>query len=147
MDVTKQDISRSHRIGKPRAVTGNLSQTTDTNTKPRSIIVKFNSYRFRAMVYGAKKKSGRGAYINEDLTRKRATIFYKSRQELLSGRFKHCWTNDGKIKVRLFNDSVKTISSDLELCSLISAVPINPENAETQKKLRQQIQAEAGGGK
>ena len=30
---------------------------------------------------------------------------------------------------------------------VISAAPINPENAETQKKLRQQIQAEAGGGK
>ena len=67
VEVELNDIERSHRIGKPRAL-----------GRPRDIIVKFVSYRIRRKVYGVrtqtKVKGFRGVYINEDLTKTKKPV-------------------------------------------------------------------------
>lgn len=116
--VTRDDISRSHRVG-PK------------NKKyPRDIIVRFISYRTRAAVYQARftlfrkeldsstdsrstptgKRESHSAdpsvnklYINEALTKARSLVFtkalYLKKQKIISGT----WTSDGRIVIREHN--------------------------------------------
>ena len=65
------------------------------------------------------RKDSKGFTINEDLTKVRGDICYKARQERNKGTFKHVWTRDGNIKIRLHNDSVKTINTLAKLDKLI----------------------------
>ena len=69
VDIRKQDIDRSHRVGPPNA-----------NRSLRPIIVKFLSYRVKDKIYKARDnlhQGGprvRGIHINEDLTKARVQI-------------------------------------------------------------------------
>ena len=82
-----QDISRSHRLGKP-------SQT------PRPIICRFTTYRARANLYKARRSSPKGVFLNEDLTKNRQHLLYLCRQSKRDGNIIHCWSSDGQILVR-----------------------------------------------
>ena len=66
VDLTIDDIDRSHRLSKPH--TG-----ADQRAKPRDIIVKFISYRKRASFYKAciltKSRGFQCVFVNERLTR------------------------------------------------------------------------------
>ena len=64
--MEKNEISRSHRVGKAR------------EGKPRAIIVKFTSYRATERVFQARKENN-NIFISEDLTRKRAHIMFVAR--------------------------------------------------------------------
>ena len=86
-DVKKEDISRSHRLGK---------RNNDRNKgKPRPIIMRFLSYRQRKKVFDAKKKlRGQKILITENLTKKRYLLL----QKWFEHYGKKCvWTLDGRI--------------------------------------------------
>lgn len=115
VDLPPDCISRSHRVGRPVA------------GKVRPIIVKFTSYNFRKMVYDS-RKAVPDVFVSEDLTRVRSSVLFKARQERQCGRFKHCWSTDGRINIRLNNDSKHVITTQAELDRLIDDNPI-PQQA------------------
>lgn len=51
-------------------------------------------------------------FVNEALTRLRALLFKKARVAVKTGPASSCWTNDGKIIVKLNNDKKITIRSE-----------------------------------
>lgn len=104
-------IGRSHRVGRPSA------------GKTRPIIVKFTGYNAPKMLYDARKNCP-GVYISEDLTRIRSNILYKARLERKAGRFQHCWTTDGRINIRLPDESKRVITTLAELDRLIDDHPL-----------------------
>lgn len=99
VDLSVDDIDRSHRLGKPR---------TGPEQKPRDIIVKFVSYRKRASFYKAriltKSRGYRGVYINEHLTKTRGNLLYEARRRVKSKQLKSAWSSDGVVMVKL-NDA------------------------------------------
>ena len=105
------DIGRSHRVGKP------------TQDKSRPIIVKFSTYGARSRVYGARKQC-QDVYVSEDLTRRRSHLLYLARVERKAGRFKHCWSHDGRILVRLHDDRVRGVTTTGELDKLVNETPV-----------------------
>ncbi len=111
VDLPPNCIGRSHRVGRP------------TPGKVRPIIVKFTGYNFRKMIYDA-RKSVPDYFVSEDLTQTRSRILFKARQERQAGRFKHCWTTDGRINIRLNDDSKHVITSQAELDQLIDDNPL-----------------------
>ena len=100
--ISADHIDRLHRLGK-------LNPGVN---KPRQIIVKFTSYRYRSQVM-AKRSALKGTqmFINEDLTRKRNKVMWHCRQEKKVGKLRDCWTNDGRILVRDRNGQVHQVSS------------------------------------
>lgn len=111
VDLPPNSISRSHRVGRPAP------------GKVRPIIVKFSGYNLRRMVYDARKNCP-GVYVSEDLTAIRSSIHFKARQERAAGRFKHCWTTDGRINIRLPDDSKHVITTQSQLDRLIDDHPL-----------------------
>lgn len=106
--ITKEDIARSHRIGKRN---GNA---------PRQVIVKFNSYRIRAGVYKKKKAlAGTPVSVNEDLTRERAKLLYRAREAKRAGKIKGCWSYDGRIGLEDTMSKIHTIVTREQLDKLI----------------------------
>ena len=114
--ISSSDISRSHRVGRPPIPKQNNQK------KPRPIIVKFTSYNTRQKVYESRKKVD-GTYVSEDLTKLRSNLLYQARQERKNARFLHCWTNDGRIKIRLPSKVVHTVTTQDDLDQLIADVP------------------------
>lgn len=104
-------IGRSHRVGRPSA------------GKVRPIIVKFTTYNTRRLVYDARKNCP-GVFVSEDLTSVRSSILYKARLERKAGRFKHVWTIDGRINIRLPNDIKHVITTQAQLDRLIDDHPL-----------------------
>lgn len=83
LSLNVSDIERSHRLGKRNS------------EKTRAIIVKFASYRQKALVYGAKKNlKNSGITITEDITKPRLEILQEARKVLGT---RNTWTSDGKI--------------------------------------------------
>lgn len=84
VNVSVDDIDRSHRVGRMNA-----------DDKPRAIIVKFVSYRTRALVFNSKKKlKASGISIKEDLTTFRLSLLKKATSVYGMGKV---WSADGKI--------------------------------------------------
>lgn len=86
VEVTLQDIDRSHRIGRK------------VDDRPRPVIVKFVSYRKRREVFSNKRQlKGSGITIREDLTKER----FKLLQECIAKYgLSNVWTLDGVIFVK-----------------------------------------------
>ena len=91
--IAASDIDRSHRVGRR------------TPGKPRPIIVKMSSYRARCDLYSARKRV-KDVFISEDLTKARTQLLYAARKAKADGYIKQTWTTDGKVKVRLQDDTV-----------------------------------------
>ena len=118
VDLSVDDIDRSHRLGKPR---------TASEQKPRDIIVKFVSYRKRALFYKAriltKSRGYRGVYINEHLTMARGNLLYEARRRVKSKQLKSAWSSDGVVMVKLndanpdnnFDGTVLRVTSERDL--------------------------------
>ena len=118
VDLSVDDIDRSHRLGKPR---------TAPEQKPRDIIVKFVSYRKRALFYKAriltKSRGYRGVYINEHLTKARGNLLYEARRRVKSKQLKSAWSSDGVVMVKLndanpdnnFDGTVLRVTSERDL--------------------------------
>ena len=112
VELSLQDIDRSHRLGRP--------ESGDIGTrKPRDIIVKFATYRTRAKFYKArvltKSRGHRGVFVNEHLTKTRGKLMYQARQRVKSQQLKSAWSSDGVILVKHLNDSVQRINSENDL--------------------------------
>ena len=87
LNLRIEDISRSHRIGKPK-----------TAGKPRPIIARFVRYRERSAVFANKKKlKGTGKMITESLTR---TRFGQLQRAITRYGNTNVWTMDGNIFVK-----------------------------------------------
>ena len=83
LEISKKDIDRSHRIGKP------------SPRKKRSIIVKFVGYNDRHKAYLDKKRlKDSGISITESLTAYRMGQLSKAQDE---HGFLNVWTLHGKI--------------------------------------------------
>lgn len=96
VNITADQIDRSHRIGKPKSGTSGEEETP----KPRPIIVKFTSYQHRADVFRNKRYlKGTGLTISESLTPSRMNILRKAQQVARLGNIKNTWTQDGTIIV------------------------------------------------
>lgn len=128
VDVDLNDIERSHRIGRPRAL-----------GRPRDIIVKFVSYRVRRKVYGVrtqtKAKGLMGVYINEDLTRQRSQLLRKARKMVKNKNLLSSWSSDGTILVRDLHDVVHRIQSENDLAQF-GPVPVFTDTGVGQADLR-----------
>lgn len=109
------DISRTDR---------SLRVGPTIHVKPRDIIVRFISYR--DLVYFNKKnlKSYNNnpsnnnrvlIYVNEVLTRTRAKLFAQTRRLHKEKFIAGCRTMDGRIKMKLLNDNIVTITREDEL--------------------------------
>lgn len=111
IDISRTD--RSHRVG------------PTIHVKPRDIIVRFISYR--DLVYLNKKnlKSYNNnpsnnnnrvlIYVNEVLTRTRAKLFAQTRRLHKEKFIAGCRTMDGRIKLKLLNGNIVTITREDEL--------------------------------
>lgn len=99
--ILPHDIARVHRIGQG---------------SPRKVIVKFSSYTKRSDVFtnrkNLRKRTGKPIFVNEDLTKGRASLLYAARQEKKKKEplISDCWTYDGRIMVKL-NDNKGTIKT------------------------------------
>ena len=76
-----------------------------------------------SMEYGARKQC-QNVYVSEDLTRRRSHLLYLARVERKAGRFKHCWSHDGRILVRLHDDRVRGVTTTGELDKLVNETPV-----------------------
>ena len=95
VDIQPFEISRSHRVGKPRA------------GYQRPILVKFIGYRTRERLFKARQKlkekqEFRKVYINEDLTKATSELAFKARQLRRAGKLAETFTLDGKVFVKKF---------------------------------------------
>jgi hypothetical protein len=105
------DISRSHRIG-PRHLPN------------RQIIVKFVSYRKRREMMTARRQlkdvsipsaATAKIYINEDLSKQRASLAAKARGYKKLKKIEDTWTSDGIILIKCCDGTVKRLTTEHEL--------------------------------
>ena len=112
--LTEEDIERIHRTGP--IMPG----------KSRGVLVKFSSYKTKQRVYAQRKsllvKEGAQSahkpdsiFINEDLTRRRAALFWDCRKLLKDKKINGCWTHDGNIVMLDRRNKVHTINSKADL--------------------------------
>lgn len=109
VEMTLAEIDRSHRVPtrKPSAA---------GKSHPHDIIVKFVSYRSRAALYSGKSRLKNNdnftrVYINEDLTRLRASLLRSARQLVKINKVTSAWSHDGRIFVKCIDGSRRLISS------------------------------------
>lgn len=103
LNLQPGDIDRSHRLGQSRK---------RPNMKPRSIIIKFVSYRSRSTVFKNKRLlKGSGLVITENLTRRRNELLKAAKA---CPYVEAAWSMDGRI-ILLRNDKKTSISSMQEL--------------------------------
>ncbi|WAR16174.1 hypothetical protein MAR_030768, partial [Mya arenaria] len=83
-EVSLDQIDRIHRLGKPRT----MGPSQPANKRPRDIIIKFASYRFRQQVY------------KSQLTKQRAELFSRTRRLFKEKLVDSVWTFDGVIFIK-----------------------------------------------
>ena len=125
-----EDVSVAHRLGKKRE-----------DDIPRPIIVKLISRNKKAQIVrarialpkptsndGATATNGRVLHVNESLTPVRRNLFYKLRQlrKKHPNLFKHLYTQDGKITVKLSatNDRKYIITTEAHFMEFLEVSPI-----------------------
>ena len=67
-------------------------------------------------------------YVNEDLTTRRAKLFAKVRSLQKKKHFKQAWTYNGNIKVMMPNGTIKNITNEASIQSLLPDVDIGTVN-------------------
>lgn len=115
--MTKQDIDRSHRVGK--LDTRTQSGGTGRMRKPvRDIIVKFSTYNARHRLFQKRKELRetdnellKSVYLNEDLTKFRSEILFEARSLRRAKKLNSAYSSDGKIFVRDLQDRRHQVSS------------------------------------
>lgn len=106
VELQESDISRSHRVGPSQA------------RKPRSVLVKFTSYRARERVYRARMKlktSREKIFINEDLTKKRGQLAYNARQLKKDQQIQDTWTYDCRVFVKNNKGEIRVVNDGPQL--------------------------------
>lgn len=122
------------RLGKPNesnaagatgfSLFGRSENNQDHSKKSRPVLIKFQNNWERRKVYASRMQlrgmgeDGKNVFINEDLTKDAANLYYHARQARKQRKFKSCWTEGGLINIKMNNDIVKVISSLNELAHL-----------------------------
>lgn len=107
IDLKPEDISRSHRIGRP------------SPGKNRVIMVRFSTYNKRAAIMNnSNKLKNSGMFINEDLTPKRANLLFLARNAKRRNLISEARSRDGKIRIKTLNDKLEIIDSKNRLIEL-----------------------------
>ena len=91
--LDSSEICRLHRLG-PKS---------SNNGKPRSIIIKLVSYQSRRKIYASRTKlrhSSMPLFLNEDLTKRRARLFWKARQLKKKRNIADAWSFDGNVFIK-----------------------------------------------
>ncbi|XP_033758620.1 uncharacterized protein LOC117340938 [Pecten maximus] len=138
LNINKHDISRSHRVmryGQPF-----------NSGKPNDIIVRFNSYRTRELVYRARfslKDQHSGThpnhriFINEALTSQRALLFRDARDLVKKGMALKAITVDGSIVVTDRNNKKHKFTTSSRMNSIfplpVTEFPSNSSYASAAK--------------
>ena len=124
--LTHENIDRIHRVGKPNA------------SHPWQILVKFSTYNARQSVYSEKKNLRNSIpptrdpeaesqddtaashedevqqpkiYLNEDLTKRWATLLWEARKLVRAKKFKTSWSFHGRILIENRYGRIKTVNS------------------------------------
>ncbi|KAK3107826.1 hypothetical protein FSP39_023043 [Pinctada imbricata] len=113
IDITTEDINRSHPIGKPN------------KSGKSQIICRFRNWKVKNKIFTNKKKlkgDSDKVFITEDLTVHRQGMVKKLSEAKKSGDIKSFWTNDGRIFARKNDEStsVKLINSSHDITHMIS---------------------------
>ena len=108
-NISPADIDRSHRLKQPSHW-----------TTPKSMIIKFATYRARNAFYRARSElKGNARYgkvfINEDLTSFRSKLFKSARKLYKDKLIQNCWTFDGRVFIKDLNDKQHLITKPSEL--------------------------------
>lgn len=120
VNICHEDISVCHRLKKLHAV------------QHPPVIVRFTSRKARAAVLAARNKlrpsrsignasSTVPVYINEHLTKRTSQLFAEARKVMKAKRINKTWTYNGRVVVKLRDETIRTINSLTELESLVSA--------------------------
>lgn len=114
--------------------------------RPRDIIVRFLSYRDRALVYTNKRNlkthnsdpnNHYKIYINEALTQQRAKLYKQTRDVFKDKKNASCWTSDGKILVKSHDDRTVNIQNETDLEKFLKIrVNTNINNGSSQANRR-----------
>lgn len=107
MSYSVDKIEKNQSVGKPR------------DNRPRDIIVKFVSYRDRALVYAKKnlktynqnKMNDQKIFINDSLTKRRMDLLITTIRLLKEKRVDSVWTYNGRIMVKTLPGKKWTIMS------------------------------------
>lgn len=111
-ELTTDDISRSHRMGRPRK---NLT---------RCVLVKFRDISHRNDVWFSKTAlKGTGVIVSEFLTKPRHDVFMAARERL---GVRNCFTRDGSVYVQVKEGERRCVSSLADLDSIKPAPASQP---------------------
>ena len=95
--IAASDISIAHRLKKKPKDQG-----------PPAVIVRFTNRKAREMVFAArlklKRRQGPPIFINEDLTKCTADLFFKARRLVKDGIIYSAWTSSGTVYIKKTND-------------------------------------------
>ena len=111
--LTLADVNVAHRVGQ-------RGNPNEPRTRPRPIIVQFKCYASKVSVMRSRKQLREtmpDIYINEDLTRARATLLCKARKEKCEKGIVDCWSFDGRIVIKDVRGKVHTIGNEVELAA------------------------------
>ena len=116
VDISPNDIDRSHRVGKP------------STSKPRDILVKFATYRARQRLYGIrsslKNSEYDGVFLNEDLTQRRSKLLYEARLKVKENYLQGAWSMDGRLFIKDHKDKVFRLNNESDISAHVSKNPI-----------------------
>ena len=102
VDISDSDVVRSHRVGR---------RAEDRST-PRDIIVRFTTHNTKtAVMRSARKLKGTHVFINEDLTKTRATIAWEARTLKRERKISDTWTRDGVIFVKKGESGIQSFTT------------------------------------
>lgn len=115
-DLVDGDIIRSHRVGNPNR----------RSPHPRQIIVRLRDTATKRRILKASKhlkhsENFARVNLNEDLTKRRNTLAYRARQLKNKNYISQTWTVDGKIFIKMKNDSIKVVTTDNAFKEFITA--------------------------
>ena len=129
VNLAPHDIDTSHRLGAARP------------GKPRTIIVRFASYKARQDVYNARRElrkprlvqdssvsaeTAGKIFVSDNLTRTNQFVLYKARQLKKDGRITAAWSDMGRLKIRTAENGPTRIIRSLDDLEKFSGVPCGP---------------------
>ncbi len=105
-----------------------------SRTKPRDILVKFDSGVLRNAIYQKKtilRQLNQNVFINEDLTTKRSHLFFEARKMRKQQKLFGVWTQAGNVLIKVNpNSNPKAVSNLEEIKSLINDNPSNESDTD-----------------
>ena len=103
VNIGDVDIDRSHRVGR---------RSDEREANGRDIIVRFTSHNTKsAIMRNARKLKGTRLFINEDMTKIRATMAWEARCLKRDNKLIDTWTRDGVIFTKSKDNKINSITT------------------------------------